>query len=95
MVAGSVSGVNTKGSEGRFLIPSVVTITRKPGEVRKVPAQGLAKGAGSSRDLRKSKLNSTTTVIIATVEPEFKNGVSHQGFGGRAKLSQSTKFITV
>ena len=77
-----MSGVNTKGGEGRFLISSVVTIARKPSKVRKVPAKGLAKGAGSSRHFRKPKLDSTASVIIATVEPEFQNGVSHKGFGG-------------
>ena len=95
MVAGSVSGINTKGGKGRFLISSVVTIARKPGEVRKMSTQGLAKGASSGRNLRKPQLNSTTAVIIATVEPEFKNGISHQGLRGRAKLTQPTKFIPV
>ena len=95
MMAGSVRGIDTKGSEGRFLIPSVVAIARKPGEVRKMSTQGLAKGAGSGRNLRKPQLNSTTAVIIATVEPEFQNGISHQGLRGRAKLSQPAKFIPV
>jgi hypothetical protein len=82
MVARSMRGVNTKGGEGRFLIPGVVTIAGKPSKVRKVPAKGLAKGAGSSRQFGKPKLDSTASVIIATVEPEFQNGVSHKGFGG-------------
>ena len=77
-----MSGVNAKGSKGRFLISSVVAVARKPSKVREVPTKGLAKGAGSRRHFREAKLDSITSVIIASVKPEFENGVDHKGFGG-------------
>ena len=70
-----------------------MTIARKPSKVREVPTKGLAKGAGSSRHFRKPKLDSTASVIIATVEPKFQNGIGHKRFRGGAELTKPAKFI--
>ena len=95
MMTGSVSRVNPKGSKGRLLIPGAMTVARKPGEVRKMTTQGVAEGAGSGRNLGEPKLNTTAAVIVATIEPKLKNGISHQGLGGRAELTQPAKLATV